>query len=60
VGDSGWQHGVSRLLHQVQAVFSNVAPCQRGASPVSMRGQTSTTGLPVKLRPVPDGARDAR
>ena len=32
------------LLAQIFPIFSVVAPCQRGASPVSVRRQTSTTG----------------
>ena len=32
------------LLHQIQPVFSVVAPCRRGASPASVRRQTCTTG----------------
>jgi len=32
------------LLAQILPVFSVVAPCQRGASPVSVRRQTFTTG----------------
>ena len=36
--------GAALLLLQIQAVFSVVAPCPRGASPVSVRRQTFTTG----------------
>jgi len=32
------------LLPQILPVFSVVAPCRRGASPVSVRRQTFTTG----------------
>src|SRR5437773_12531083 len=32
------------LLTQILPVFSVVAPCRRGASPVSVRRQTFTTG----------------
>jgi len=32
------------LLAQILPVFSVVAPCHRGASPVSVRRQTFTTG----------------
>jgi hypothetical protein len=32
------------LLAQILSVFSVVAPCRRGASPVSVRRQTFTTG----------------
>src|SRR5881628_2324390 len=32
------------LLLQILPVFSVVAPCRRGASPVSVRRQTFTTG----------------
>jgi hypothetical protein len=32
------------LLRQILPVFSVVAPCQRGASPVSVRRKTFTTG----------------
>jgi hypothetical protein len=32
------------LLAQILPVFSVVAPCRRGASPVSVRRQTFTTG----------------
>jgi hypothetical protein len=32
------------LLAQILPVFSVVAPCRRGASPVSVRRQTLTTG----------------
>jgi hypothetical protein len=32
------------LLAQILLVFSVVAPCRRGASPVSVRRQTLTTG----------------
>ena len=32
------------LLPQIFPIFSVVAPCQRGASPVSVRRQTFTTG----------------
>ena len=36
--------GAALLLLQIQVVFSVVAPCPRGASPVSVRRQTFTTG----------------
>jgi hypothetical protein len=32
------------LLARILPVFSVVAPCRRGASPVSVRRQTFTTG----------------
>ena len=32
------------VAHQIFPIFSVVAPCRRGASPVSMRRQTFTTG----------------
>jgi len=35
------------LLAQILPVFSVVAPCRRGASPVSVRRQTFTTGCSV-------------
>jgi hypothetical protein len=36
--------GAALLLAQILPVFSVVAPCPRGASPVSVRRQTFTTG----------------
>ena len=38
------------LLAQILPVFSVVAPCQRGASPVSVRRQTFTTGCSLASR----------
>src|SRR5438034_6617125 len=40
----GTPAGAALLLLQILAVFSVVAPCPRGASPVSVRRQTFTTG----------------
>src|SRR5439155_18452256 len=40
----GTPAGAALLLLQILAVFSVVAPCPRGASPVSVRRQTFTPG----------------
>jgi len=42
--------GAALLLLQILAVFSVVAPCPRGASPVSVRRQTLTTGCWERVR----------
>jgi hypothetical protein len=41
------------LLLQILPVFSVVAPCPRGASPVSVRRQTFTTGCQTQSLPSP-------
>src|SRR5947207_3855093 len=51
------------LLLQILPVFSVVAPCRRGASLVSVRCQTFTTGCSASrglLRPPPWPSHDAR
>src|SRR6267142_1565684 len=58
VGDPGL---AALLLAQILPVFSVVAPCHRGASPVSVRRQTFTTGCWARrrLRQVQPRANDA-
>src|SRR5437764_7208533 len=65
-----WLHSTSEasppaalLLLQILPVFSVVAPCRRGASLVSVRCQTFTTGCSASrglLRPPPWPSHDAR
>ena len=54
--------GAALLLPQIFPVFSVVAPCPRGASPVSVRRQTFTRAARARrpdLRPLDGGRRDA-
>jgi hypothetical protein len=47
-----WDPGAALLLAQILPVFSVVAPCWRGASPVSVRRPTFTTGCQGQVMPV--------